>query len=348
MTFFDDALSSGEASSGPELLHARPRGRSAQPPRDWVIPTVLPSGQRLASSDSAVVCLDALHCWPDGVGLSVRSLNRYAGGLPGVPPGLRAPRREGLHVGVGLADGRRAVYVDGGRHSAQLGRLRGEGDPVLLTSAGSTWGQFHRMLELYLTPLPPEGPLALVVQWLEHEIEETRVDLDSAAIRAEAARVADVWPDLPAAPTEGGSGWTAVRIGGASSGASSGTAVRPPAAPLRAGADDGRAGPCDSFRMRPQDSPEQHAEQVRLAEERVAQLEALDLALGRWREVVDAIASAADRADAVEALRHLLGVDERAAHSIVQLQWARLTRDTVAQVRQELAAVRGELDDLRG
>jgi hypothetical protein len=228
VTFFDDALSSGEASLEPERLHARPEGRNAQPPRDWVVPKMLAVGQRLAASSSAVIYLDALHCWPDGVGISLRALNRFARGLPGVPPGLRPPRREGLHVGVAFADGRHAAYVDGGRHSAQLERQRDEDEPVLLMSAGSMWGQFHRMVELYLAPLPPEGPLTLVVQWLEHEIEETRTDLDGSAIRAAAATVTDVWPDLPPAPTADESGRTTVQIGGASSASTFGVAKRGP------------------------------------------------------------------------------------------------------------------------
>jgi hypothetical protein len=228
VTFFDDALSRGEASLEPERLHARPEGRNIQPPRDWVVPRILAVGQRLAASSSAVIHLDTLHCWPDGVGISLRALNRFARGLPGVPPGLRPPRREGLHVGVVFADGRRAAYVDGGRHGAQLERRRGDDEPVLLTSAGSMWGQFHRMVELYLAPLPAEGPLTLVVQWLEHEIEETHTDLDGAAIRAEAATVTDVWPDLPPPPTPDESGRTTVRIGGAFSASTVSAAKRGP------------------------------------------------------------------------------------------------------------------------
>ncbi|WP_181779716.1 DNA gyrase subunit A [Pseudonocardia pini] len=98
----------------------------------------------------------------------------------------------------------------------------------------------------------------------------------------------------------------------------------------------------------PQFSPEEHAEQLRLARERLAQLESLDLALGRWREVVEAIAASANRAEAVAALRGLLGVDENGAHSIVQLQWARLTRDTVGHIRQEIEEIRRDIDQLGG
>jgi hypothetical protein len=200
-----------------------------------MVPKIIAAGQRLAASSSAVIDLDALQCWPDGVGISLRALYRFARGLPGVPPGLRPPRRDGLHVGVALADGRHATYVDGGRRSARIDRQRDEDEPVLLMSTGSMWGRFHRLLELYMAPLPPEGPLTLVVQWLEHEIEETHTELDGSAIRAAAATVTDVWPDLPPAPTADGSGRTSVQIGGASSASTFGVARRGPA---ESGADE--------------------------------------------------------------------------------------------------------------
>jgi DNA gyrase/topoisomerase IV subunit A len=108
---------------------------------------------------------------------------------------------------------------------------------------------------------------------------------------------------------------------------------------------------CNAVAMRPegpQFSPEEHAEQVRMARERLAQLEGLDLALGRWRDVIDAIAASANRVEAVSALQDLLGVDERGAHSIVQLQWARLTQDTVGHLRQEIEEIRRDIDQLGG
>jgi len=203
VSFFDEALEAGDASLQPAQLYARPtdRGPHPEPPRDWVIPTIVPLGRRLAQSASAVVCLDAVQCWPEGLSLSIRALMRRARGLHGVPPSRLAPSSEGLHIGVVFADGRRAAYVDGGSGGAQL-RQRSEGEPVLVMGVGSMWGQFHRMVELYLSPLPPEGPLTVVVQWLEHDIGETRFELDTAPLRAAAASVTDVWPDLPLAPAD--------------------------------------------------------------------------------------------------------------------------------------------------
>lgn len=200
MSFFDEALAAGSASLQPATLYARPTGRGAhpQPPWDWVIPKVLPLEVRLGEGPSAVVALDSAQCWPDGVSLSVRALMRVPRELHGVPPGQRAPSRTGLHVGVVFSDGRSAAYLDGGGFGAASSPE--PPGPILVMASGSRWGQFHRLVELYLSPLPPEGALTVVVQWLEHEIAETRTELAAGPIRALAATVTDVWPDLPPAP----------------------------------------------------------------------------------------------------------------------------------------------------
>jgi hypothetical protein len=225
MSFFDEALAAGTASLQPATLYARPTGRDAhpQPPWDWVVPKILPVHERLGQSGTAVIALDCVQCWPEGVSLSVRALTRLPRDLPGVPPGLLAPRPAGLHIGVVFSDGRSAAYVDGGGRGATGRAERGPDEPLLVMGAGSRWGQFHRMVELYLTPLPPEGSLTVVVQWLEHEIAETRTELAADPIRALAATVTDVWPDLPPAPDAAGT--RVVRVSGGVS-RSSGAPVR--------------------------------------------------------------------------------------------------------------------------
>ncbi|MFR9804451.1 hypothetical protein ACL02T_19510 [Pseudonocardia sp. RS010] len=215
MSFFEEALAAGQASLQPATLYARPAGVRArgQPPWDWVIPKIVPLDVRLGRSSSAVVSLDSAQCWPEGVSLSVRALMRVPRDLSGVPPTRLAPRPVGLHIGVVFADGRSAAYLDGGGRG--VGQPPDPRVPLLVMGAGSRWGQFHRMVELYLTPLPPEGPLTVVVQWLEHEITETRTELDSGPIRELAATVIDVWPDLPTAPEDAGNRTVTVS-GGAS------------------------------------------------------------------------------------------------------------------------------------
>ena len=50
---------------------------------------------------------------------------------------------------------------------------------------------------LWVHPLPPEGPVTFVVSWLEQGVAETGVELDGAAIREAARRAVILWPDDP-------------------------------------------------------------------------------------------------------------------------------------------------------
>jgi hypothetical protein len=50
--------------------------------------------------------------------------------------------------------------------------------------------------EVFLWPLPPAGPLKLVVQWTDRQIPETSTTLDGGAIRAAAKDAAEIWPGL--------------------------------------------------------------------------------------------------------------------------------------------------------
>ncbi len=59
-------------------------------------------------------------------------------------------------------------------------------------------------------PLPPDGPVTLVVSWPAQGIEEARAELDGAAIRAAAQRAVTLWPEGPA--PESATGWTTSTI----------------------------------------------------------------------------------------------------------------------------------------
>jgi hypothetical protein len=67
-------------------------------------------------------------------------------------------------------------------------------------------GQFHFQYEVYISPIPPDGPLTIVVEWADQEIPETRTELDGTAIRAASAQAQEIWPDLPPARHHGNYG----------------------------------------------------------------------------------------------------------------------------------------------
>jgi len=46
---------------------------------------------------------------------------------------------------------------------------------------------------LWVAPLPPAGPLGVVVEWERRGIPETRVDLDAGAIVDAAAQAETLW-----------------------------------------------------------------------------------------------------------------------------------------------------------
>jgi hypothetical protein len=109
--------------------------------------------------------------------------------------------RDEPRFGVGFADGRKATTL-------QWPSWRpGEdppAEPVLARRSGGGGGLNFRY-GLWLWPLPPEGPLELVVAWPAKGIEEARATIDAGPIRAAAARAVELWPDerpLPDADSE--------------------------------------------------------------------------------------------------------------------------------------------------
>ena len=96
-----------------------------------------------------------------------------------------------LRVGVIVADGRTATNLDDNDPSADL----------VLAFHGGHGGPGGEEQRLRMWPLPPPGPLALVVEWPAVGLAERRVELDAQAISEAAARVVPVWPDATS-PTE--------------------------------------------------------------------------------------------------------------------------------------------------
>jgi len=69
----------------------------------------------------------------------------------------------------------------------------GVSDVRLVPLHGSgTQGRFDQ--RFWVEPLPPPGPLGVVVEWERRDVPETRVDLDGSAIVDAAARALMLWP----------------------------------------------------------------------------------------------------------------------------------------------------------
>jgi hypothetical protein len=102
----------------------------------------------------------------------------------GGPPG-----EEFLRFGVLFADGTSATNL-GGRHFAP-----DEPAPPLLRQQGGGGGGRRFDFRYWVWPLPPAGPMTLVVEWPWKGIAETRAEIDTQPILDAAARAIQVFPE---------------------------------------------------------------------------------------------------------------------------------------------------------
>lgn len=173
-----------------------------------MIPGSVPADLLLARTDQVAVAVGSVRAYPNGFEFTVHVRMRRVDpeiGPYGDPFSLHGHSRgarsqdNALRLGVLYADGRRTATT-----SSWV--LRDESDENLVLSqqggggGGRCWDQ-----DFWLYPLPPDGPVTLIVSWLEHDVTETRVGLDGAAIRAAAGRAVTLWPDEPDA--EPGESW---------------------------------------------------------------------------------------------------------------------------------------------
>lgn len=97
--------------------------------------------------------------------------------------------RDRLLLGVEFADGR--IATNAGRD--WLPQHLADDVPSLAHGGG---GGSDRGVDLtmFLHPLPPPGPLAVLCSWPGREIPETRTELDATALRAAVEQVQVLWP----------------------------------------------------------------------------------------------------------------------------------------------------------
>ena len=161
--------------------------RRVQPPENEV-PVALPQSVLLARTDDVAVALLGLQVSSTGVSfhLTVRVRPSARADLGHRLQELVWHRGRGTApflVGVELADGRRGSTVPG-RSS----------EDVFFHSRGGSGGDSSIEQRWWLSPLPPEGPLTVVVRCPELGIGETSVELDGTAIRRAAEQVVELWP----------------------------------------------------------------------------------------------------------------------------------------------------------
>jgi hypothetical protein len=98
---------------------------------------------------------------------------------------------EAFRFGIQFADGRKATNV--GTPWPEDPENAPEG-PVLVPHGGGGGGHTFRQ-ELWVWPLPPAGPLALVCEWPSEGLGITRVEIDAELVLDAARRAEILWED---------------------------------------------------------------------------------------------------------------------------------------------------------
>ncbi len=200
--FPDDPPGEGEDP----FAQSHERVPSFEPPRDEV-PALFAAPEVIARGDDLVIAILGARVHSDGVEILIeRHLRRgsrdarewqlaqmdFTGHLGG---GDRSPDR--LRWGLVLGNGERLFLDD---RFAPPSPVDPATDDVVRHSVrmtgggGSGGGETYTMHDgLWLHPLPPDGPLELVVQWPAFGVPESRVILDGGAVSALAASARPLW-----------------------------------------------------------------------------------------------------------------------------------------------------------
>ena len=179
---------------------------SGGPDDEWVrrhsapeneAPVAVPVSAVLARTATVAVTLGGVQVFTTGVRFTVglrcrpEALDPLEGRNIGDLLWRHDRRAEQLLFGVELADGRRASNVPGEAHP--FGQP-GDRDALVLSPGGGGGGQLVADQDWWMSPLPPAGPLRLVVRCDLLGLPETVTELDGAAVRAAAAEVVTLWP----------------------------------------------------------------------------------------------------------------------------------------------------------
>jgi hypothetical protein len=136
-----------------------------------------------------------------------------------IHPGTEIPLERRLLLGIEYADGRRASTLNQMRMPGP-GAVA-DGEQLVLVQQGGGGGQHSVDQTYWVAPLPPDGPVVVVLAWPGFAIAESRTVLHGAAIRAAAASSHLLWPPQPVrkppeppSPPRPSTGWFAEPPGG--------------------------------------------------------------------------------------------------------------------------------------
>lgn len=216
----------GSAEDPPTAEQVMQWQRMMAPPENE-LPASASTSVLLNRTDDAAVGITQLEVFSTGFRFTLAVRVRRArpefavGGLfmllsPHPQPGIEIPLANRLLLGIEYPDGRRAstLEVPGGEGA---GAMTGN-QPLVLVTQGGGGGELSVDQTFWVAPLPPEGPVAVILTWPSFGMDESRTILDGAAIRAAASRSTLLWPPQAApepaqplpAPPRPETGWFAL------------------------------------------------------------------------------------------------------------------------------------------
>lgn len=182
---------SGDAHEPPTPEQLAQWQRRCQPPENEV-PGPLGWAALLGRTPDLAVVLTAAAVYSTGLRLDIAVRARVSGpdlfhAIDGLGTG-----RDRLLLGVEFADGRMAATSGHLRPQQQIAE-----DTPSLQSLGGGGSDRSMDVPMFLHPLPPPGPFAVLCSWPGRGVPENRTEFDAATVHAALSQVLVLWPPQP-------------------------------------------------------------------------------------------------------------------------------------------------------
>ncbi|HJV08944.1 MAG TPA: hypothetical protein VJ653_04660 [Acidimicrobiales bacterium] len=170
-----------------------PAPHHRQGPPDGVLGEPVAGRTVVARTGEFAIAVDRVVAYPTGfeLGVTVRTQDEQVlGSFDDIRrrtwSGSAAFPGESLRFGVVFADGRTSTVDNFPPRPTSTGDVR-------LVPLGGGGSQIRHDQRFWVEPLPPPGPLGVVVEWERRGLAETRAELDAGAILDAAAKAETLW-----------------------------------------------------------------------------------------------------------------------------------------------------------